>query len=405
MTTTTHPTVHAEVRGRTATITGTDGRHEKLDPVAGADVRAAIVTYAARIAHEHGQPVELVTSGDHGTHRLEVDPDGQVRALDDDAPPAVIEPPLRPVSDPPATRRASFIRSGTDPALIASTGLRGWLRARGLPLPPTPADIARHGQLRTISAHWAGPRTIAVVNGKGGVGKTPTTAMLAAVYARYGGGAVLAFDNNDTRGTLGWRTEQAGHDATIADLLDQVSELDDAPVSELAGYVHHQTEDRYDVLRSNPRVLSAAQRLDTAEFDRLVHTVTRGYRIVVFDSGNDESADRWLRMVDWAGQLVVPTLASPESAESAALLLEALGARDERSAALARDAVVVITHAEPSSAARTRELVDTFGRLARAVAVIPFDPALKSGPLRFGTLRPDTRQAWIRAAAHVAERF
>jgi MinD-like ATPase involved in chromosome partitioning or flagellar assembly len=246
---------------------------------------------------------------------------------------------------------------------------------------------------------------IAVVNGKGGVGKTPTTAMLSAVYARYGGGSVLAFDNNDTRGTLGWRTEQGTHEATITDLLAASPQLTTAPTSAMAAYIHHQADDRYDVLRSNPRVLSAEQRLTMPEFDTLVGAVTRGYRLVVFDSGNDESADRWLRMVDWAGQLVVPTLASPESAESAALLLEALAARDERSAALARNAVVVITLAEPTGKADVARLVATFRDLARAVTVIPFDPALKAGALRFATLRPRTQQAWIDTAAHAVEEF
>ena len=52
-----------------------------------------------------------------------------------------------------------------------------------------------------------------------------TTAMLAAVYARHGGGNVLAWDNNDTRGTLGWRTEQGFYDTTIRDLLPAAPHL------------------------------------------------------------------------------------------------------------------------------------------------------------------------------------
>ncbi|MEN8601383.1 AAA family ATPase [Microbacterium rhizosphaerae] len=303
------------------------------------------------------------------------------------------------------TTRASFIDGSAERDLILSTGLHGWLRKLGLVHSPTAAEVARHRRVQIVAAQWAGPRTIAVVNGKGGVGKTPTTAMLSAVYARFGGGSVLAFDNNDTRGTLGWRTEQGRHESTIADLLAAADSLQGAPTSAMAAYIHHQTDDRYDVLRSNPRVLSADQRLTTREFDTLVSTVGRGYRLVVFDSGNDESADRWLRMIDWANQLVVPTVTSPESAESAALLLEALAARDEHSALLARDAVVVITQAEPAGKARVAQLVETFSSLARAVAVIPFDPALKDGPLRFGALRAATREAWIEAAAYTADRF
>lgn len=53
-----------------------------------------------------------------------------------------------------------------------------------------------------------------MANGKGGAGKTPTTVLLSAVFARYGGAGVVAWDANQTRGTLGWRTEQGPHAAT-----------------------------------------------------------------------------------------------------------------------------------------------------------------------------------------------
>jgi hypothetical protein len=61
-----------------------------------------------------------------------------------------------------------------------------------------------------------------MLNGKGGVGKTMTTINLSAVFARNGGAGVLAWDNNQTRGTLGWSTEQGPHEATILDLLPKV---------------------------------------------------------------------------------------------------------------------------------------------------------------------------------------
>ena len=93
-----------------------------------------------------------------------------------------------------------------------------------------------------------------------------------------------------------------------------------------------------------------------------MQVAARYYRMVVFDSGNDESAERWLRMVDASHQHVLPTLAAPESAESAALLLDALRQRDARSAALADHAVVVVTQAEQTG---TREMFridyETFG--------------------------------------------
>ena len=118
-------------------------------------------------------------------------------------------------------------------------------------------------------------------------------------------------------------------------------------------------------------------------------------------AGKPKGAERWLRMVDSSNQLVLPTLATPESAESAALLLDALRERDERSRALAENAVVVVTEAEPNPRGATR-IAEGFSGHVRSVEHIPFDPALKSGALRLDNLRTPTRDAWIRVAAAVA---
>lgn len=317
-------------------------------------------------------------------------------------------PPVPVISGPLAADAESARPSFIDPATEHPARLDGWrafLAQLGIPMRPSRAALQRAEWEISVSRHWAGCRTIAVANGKGGVGKTMTTAVLAAVYARHGGGTVLAWDNNDTRGTLGWRTEQGDYDTTIRDLLPQAELLLDptASVSDIARYVHHQSVDRYDVLRSNPELLAADQRITTADFDLLMQVAARYYRMVIFDSGNDESADRWLRMIDSAHQLVVPTLAAPESAESAALLLDALRRRDEHSRSLAENAVVIVSQSERSNAAAVQEIAEGFVGHVRAVEVIPFDDALKAGRIRYASLQPKTGDAWMRAAAAVAD--
>lgn len=418
----------ATVEGSTARFTTLDGRSEDLAAQDGSDIRRAIIQRAIVEARRTGSTVELVTSGDRGSHRIHVAPDGTSSPVDDGASTlrrarndldlasdldtdiasaAVDEVPTvetpHPVEPAPSARRASFIPASTGPSERAN-GWRALLARWGLVVKPSPTQVEHDERIRLASRHWAGCRTIAVVNGKGGVGKTLTTAMLSAVFGRYGGGNVLAWDNNDTRGTLGWRTETGLYDTTIRDLLPATSNLlsPDAGVSDITRFVHHQSADRYDVLRSNPELLAADQRLTSTEFEQLMRVAARYYRLVVFDSGNDESADRWLSMVDHSTQLVVPTLTAPESAESAALLLEALGTRDERSHDLARNAVVVVTQAEPARPAELRDIVLGFEGRVRDIVVIPFDPVLKRGPLRFDDLRTPTREAWIRAAAATA---
>src|SRR5699024_10880632 len=104
-------------------------------------------------------------------------------------------------------QRESFL-TPTSTEAPASKGVRGLLSSVGIRMNPSAKERAEREDVRAISQHWPGPRTIAVANGKGGAGKTPTTIMLSAVFARFGGGTVLAWDNNQTRGTMPWRTEQ-----------------------------------------------------------------------------------------------------------------------------------------------------------------------------------------------------
>ena len=288
----------------------------------------------------------------------------------------------------------------------ARRGVRGALARAGIPLEPSAGELRERAEIDAVSRHWAGPRTIAIVNGKGGANKTPTTALLSAVFARNGGSGVLAWDNNETRGTLGWRTEQDDHDATVQSLLPATASLlsAEARTADIGHFVHHQNADKYDVLRSNPTMLATEQRISSADFD-LLHTVaTKFYRLVFIDSGNDESAERWLRMIDHTDQLVIATTALGEHAEAGALLLEALLQRDANSARLARDAVVIVSQSERTGpASDVRRVAAGFEPLARRAVTIPFDPEMHGGRLAFDTLAPRTRRAWLHAAAAVAE--
>lgn len=324
----------------------------------------------------------------------------------DGPPPAAYGMP--PEGAAPATRRearTSFIQPATERER-AQDGWRGLLARTGLNVGPSAVEVERRKDERNVSQHWPGPRTIAIVNGKGGANKTPTTAMLAAVFARYGGSGVLVWDNNETRGSLGWRTEQGPHEATVQHLLPETDRLlsPQAQSADLSYFVHHQTADKYDVLRSNPQLLAADQRIDAADFDKLHGVASKYFRLIFIDSGNDESAERWLRMIDHTTQLVVATVEKQDHAEAGALLLEALAQRGAHGAHLAQNAVVVVSQSEKGAAAQTQHIASEYQRqsLARAAITIPYDDALHEGPLRFSELGQRTQRAWLHAAASVA---
>jgi MinD-like ATPase involved in chromosome partitioning or flagellar assembly len=448
------PLITAVVRSDATGELTVDGETEAIRADEGGMVSEEILSRVTALAGALGRPVRLTTDDDQGSWPLIVHPDGDVKSggepllkpvpelhpapapqpeWDSQLPTApvpvsdvVADSPARieeftlepvaalpltatsaPVAAPPSRRgaRVSFVDEETRPK-PASRGWRGLIAKSGIRVPPSARESAERTDIHAVSQHWPGPRTIAVVNGKGGANKTPTTAMLSAVFARNGGAGVLAWDNNETRGTLGWRTEQGLHTATVQSLLPNAEKLlsPGARAADLSQFVHHQTADKYDVLRSNPTMLATEQRIAAEDFDRLHAVVTKYFRLILVDSGNDESAERWLRMIDHTDQLVIATTALGEHAEAGALLLEALAQRDEHSARLAAAAVVIVSQSEKSSSlAAARGVADGFGSLARIAVSVPFDRAMHGGKLRYDDLAPATRRAWLRAAAAVAE--
>jgi len=302
--------------------------------------------------------------------------------------------------------RVTFLPEHDPAAQPATRGWRGAVNLVGAHLRPDARELTYRDDEAAAATAWTGPRTIAVVNGKGGAGKTPTTAMLAAVFAHYGS-STLAWDNNPLRGTLGWRTEQARHEATILDLLAQTERLDGptARAADLTAFLHHQRADRFDVLRSQPQRLASDQRLVGRDVDAVHKIVSKFFRLIVMDSGNDESDPMWRAMIKHTDQLVVVTTTQAGTAEAGALLLDSLTDRGGRGAQLARDAVAVVTQADRSVKAADLRAIEAGYRdlvAPERVVTIPYDPGMVEGALRLRELRANTQRAWLAAAATVA---
>ncbi|MGL4256688.1 MAG: ParA family protein, partial [Microbacterium sp.] len=104
----------------------------------------------------------------------------------------------------------------------ATEGWQGAVRrATGGLIAPQPgrAEQSRLDREKRVQRRLDAPRTIVVLNPKGGAHKTTSTLLLAATFGTLRGGATLAWDNNETRGTLGWRAQNAPHHRTAVDLL------------------------------------------------------------------------------------------------------------------------------------------------------------------------------------------
>lgn len=304
-----------------------------------------------------------------------------------------------------------LLNSRTDRAKPRAT--EGWQgavrRATGGAISPRPgaAEQSRLDRERVVQRRLDAPRTIVVLNPKGGAHKTTSTLLLAATFGTQRGGATLAWDNNETRGTLGWRAQNAPHHRTAVDLLDDLDSFtvpDQASLAALDTYVRTQVDARFDVLASDEDA-AASSTIDAAAFDRLHGVLSRYYRLLIVDTGNNMRASNWVAAVAAADQLVIVSTIREDTAASAAWLLD--GLREKGFDSKIDDAVTIL--AAPS-AKPDRKLADRlerhFAQVTASVVHVPFDAALvDGGPIDFDALSAETRDAWLTAAAAIAQRL
>lgn len=292
----------------------------------------------------------------------------------------------------------------------ATEGWQGAVRrASGGVIAPRPgkAEQSRLDRERIVQRRLDAPRTIVILNPKGGAHKTTSTLLLAATFGTQRGGATLAWDNNETRGTLGWRAQNAPHHRTAVDLLEDLDRFttpDQASLAALDTYVRTQVDARFDVLASDEDA-AASSTIDAAAFDRLHGVLSRYYRLLIVDTGNNMRASNWVAAVAAADQLVIVSTVREDTAASAAWLLD--GLREKGFDRKIDDAVTIL--AAPS-ARPDRKLAERlerhFSQVTSAVVHVPFDAALvDGGPIDFDALSPDTRDAWLTAAAAIAGRL
>ena len=278
----------------------------------------------------------------------------------------------RPSADDLITARSKGERHKTK----AQSGLR-----RAFGLGPGVKELIERDRIDRIARPLNGRKTIMVINTKGGGGKTLVTLMLASYLGRYRSGSVLAWDNNETEGTLGMRAPSQSHHRTVVDLLGALPQIANDPnagTSELEHWVREQRGLSFDVLASADDD-EAMRIIGEQEFEDLHTQLSRFYRMIVVDTGNNRLSPNWLSAAAHADMLVFATSLKDDTSVVAAKNLDALVAMGRGD--LVRNAVCVISHTsakgnDVGAGVHTRE---HFEQWVRAVVDIPYDPALAPG--------------------------
>ena len=353
--------------------------------------------------------------------RAERRPDPPVQPV---APRTSHHPPLRRIpDDPPADdpyQQVPWISDGSTPTAeefarrrlakppdpIATMGARALLQkgTMGLVrLAPGKYEREFKQDVEMVRRNFGGLRQVTVVNPKGGAGKTVAVLLLAMTFGQKRGGYVLAWDNNETQGTLGMRAQQDFHARTVRDMMRDLHLFrgSHGRVGDLSQYVRAQGEGMFDVLASDESA-TAGEMLTAGAFAEIREVVSRFYKLIFVDTGNNVRAQNWQAAIDATDQLVITMSARNDSAETAARMLDHLEQSGRRR--LVRQAVSVVTMPPTRKDIDLPAIQRHFAARTRAVLLAPYEKLIDSGePIRYGQLSNNTKDAWLKTAAAVAE--
>jgi MinD-like ATPase involved in chromosome partitioning or flagellar assembly len=298
-------------------------------------------------------------------------------------------------------------RDTAHPDGVATWGWRGAVRrwSGGLVSPRMgAAERAHEAARRTIQRDYDGPRTIAFVNPKGGAAKT--TGVLAAgyVFGTVRGGGVVAWDNNETRGTLGIRGTRSTHRNTTRELLEDLDRFDEvhgSRIGDLGAFVRSQGDAHFDVLASDERP-DVTGTIRAQDFDAVHRLLQRFYRIILVDTGNNMRAENWLAAAGAADLLVVTSTVREDTGYSGLWMLDAL--QDAGYQNLKYNTVTVLSDPSPQVDSKLAgDLVEVYQQRTRAVFRVPYDPVLVDGSVvPYAELSHGTRRSWLTACAGMA---
>ncbi|MCA1694697.1 MAG: hypothetical protein LC749_08200 [Actinobacteria bacterium] len=269
-------------------------------------------------------------------------------------------------------------------------------------LKPTKEEQTTRDSIADIRRSIAGLRQVTFTNPKGGSGKTTAALLTSMTLGSLRGGYVLAWDNNETQGTLGVRASREDHANTVRDLIADLPAFSGpvaGRVGDLAKYVRSQGDAMFDVLASDEQA-EAGEMMTAAAFQAVREVVGRFYKIICVDTGNNVRAANWAASIDSTDQLVVTASVRWESAYSASRMLDYL--EQSGRGDLVSNAITVLTMPASMKGLNVSQVETHFGVRTRQVMRVPFDVQLDNGDeIPFDKLNPATRLAWLQIGAAI----
>lgn len=250
---------------------------------------------------------------------------------------------------------------------------------------------------RGAGAQGGPVRFVPVVSRQGGVGATTVTALLGMALADAHSGPVIAVDAHPERGTLGDRVAAAAT-ANVREIARRAPRIRSAAdLSELAA--HDATG--LTVLPSDAGT-APSRPLTAHAYDAVADVAGRFSSVVLTDGASGLLEPAMHAALKRADGLVLVSGGSADEARLASETVDWLHAHGL--GALAGRTVVALNTATPGTDLKLLPQIEThFRARVRDVVRIPYDEELSPGPIRFGALRPFTRETARDLAASVME--
>ncbi|MGJ9414428.1 MinD/ParA family protein [Aeromicrobium sp. CF4.19] len=307
-------------------------------------------------------------------------------------------------------------RRASAPAPTATTGWRVKAnRWSGGLLKLSESTVERQAQedRRTIQRNFGGPKSVVTINTKGGVGKTSSTLMTAMTFGMIRGGGVVAWDNNETQGSLGHRGLEGSRDTTARDLLQEIhrfADVETSRVGDLGGYLRSQGEAHFELLASDNRstVTGQISQQDVVDIRRLLE---RFYKVLFIDTGNNLRAPNWLEAVGGADHLLVPTAVRVDSAYGAVQTLESIEevlhtAGHDPDWIRANSTAVISLPRGGADQGLLRDVTELMEGRCGSVHIAPYEPLMNPGDrIDYTRISDPTRAAWLKISAAIAARL